>query len=135
MTPSVPNRLINIDGYVIHRKDRPTSSRLAKGHGGVAVIVKSVYEVTVLPTPSTITSAESNLEIIWVKINVKLSRQLIIASIYRHPTNTQRQIEADLDDFEMQLQHILTQYPGATVIIAGDLNLCIKRNEPRLGAR
>ena len=134
LLPSVPNRLISINGYNLYRADRPVASSLAKGHGGVAILVKAAYSVTVLPTPVTAVRL-SNLEIIWAKVAIKKQRQLLIASVYRHPTNTRRQIEADMDDFEMQLQHHTAQFPGATVVIAGDFNLCLFKNEPNRGAR
>ncbi|XP_043200922.1 uncharacterized protein LOC122369881 [Amphibalanus amphitrite] len=35
----------------------------------------------------------------------------------------------------MQLQHLMAQHPGATVVVAGDFNLCIKKREPHLGAQ
>ena len=133
LRPSVPNRLVSVDGYNLYRADRPAASRLAQGHGGVAILVKAAYSVTVLPTP--VTGVEpSNLEIIWAKVAIKQQRQLLFASVYRHPTNTQRQVEADIGDFEMQLQHLTAQYPGATVVIAGDFNLCLLKNEPHRGA-
>ena len=64
LLPSVPNRLISINGYNLYRADRPVASSLAKGHGGVAILVKAAYSVTVLPTPVTAVRL-SNLEIIW----------------------------------------------------------------------
>ncbi|XP_043197602.1 uncharacterized protein LOC122368051 [Amphibalanus amphitrite] len=38
LTPSVPNRLLNIDGYRLYRCDRPDTRGLAKGRGGVALL-------------------------------------------------------------------------------------------------
>ena len=135
VSPLIPNRLLTVSGYTLHRVDRPASSRLAKGHGGVAILVRESFSVTVLPTPTTTSADRSNLEVIWAKIGAKQQRQFLFASVYRHPTNTRQQVEADLDDFEMQLQHLLTQYPGVTAVIAGDFNLCLIKNEPHLGAR
>ena len=133
--PSVPNRLIGVDGYTLHRADRPATSGLAKGHGGVAILAKRCHDVSVVPTPVTTSRARSNLEVLWTKVGVRRRRQLLFAAVYRHPTNTRQQVDADLDDFEMQLQHFLAQYPGATVVVAGDFNLCIKKQETHLGAQ
>ena len=40
LAPSIPNRLLTINGYSLHRADRPVSSGLANGHGGVAILVR-----------------------------------------------------------------------------------------------
>ena len=124
---------MSVDGYNLYRVDRSATSRLPKGHGGVAILVRANFSVTVLPTPVT-GIATSNLEIIWTKIAIKKQRQFLMASVYRHPTNTQRQIQADIDDFEMQLQHLTAQFPAATIVVAGDFNLCLLKNESHRGA-
>ena len=135
LAPSIPNRLLTINGYSLHRADRPVSSGLANGHGGVAILARECYSVTVLPTPATTNTNRSNIEVVWAKVGVKKRRQIVFASVYRHPTNTRHQVEADLSDFESQLQYFLTQYPGATFVIAGDFNLCLIKNEPQLGGK
>ena len=89
----------------------------------MAILARESFSVTVLPTPTTTSADRSTLEVIWAKIGAKQQRQFLFASVYRHPTNTRQQVEADLDDFEMQLQHLLTQYPGVTAVIAGDFKL------------
>ena len=37
LTSYVPTRLLTVSGYQLHRCDRPCTSRLAKGHGGVSL--------------------------------------------------------------------------------------------------
>lgn len=40
LSPNVPDRLINIDGYKLFRRDRPRSMNLPRGRGCVAVLVR-----------------------------------------------------------------------------------------------
>ena len=122
-TPSVPTRLLQVDGYKLCRVDWPSHSMLPYGHG-VAILTRECYEVEKLPTPVT-TATSSNLEIIWCLIRTAKRKRLLIASIYRHPTNTQQQLTADFDDLESQLQHMLITHPDVTLVIAGDLNVCL----------
>ena len=120
LSPDVPQRLLNIDGYQLFRRDRPATSRLPRRRGGVAVLVRDSLHVRVIDVPSAAES--SNLEIIWTSISCASHRCLILGSFYRHPTNTVSQITADLDDLERQIQFVFSRYPGLTVL-AGDHNL------------
>ena len=52
---------------------------------------------------------------------------MLMASAYRVPHNTTHQIAADLDDLESQIQHMVTNFPRATLMIGGDLNCCLLR--------
>ena len=69
LQPNVPNRLLNIDGYRLYRCDRPANCGLAKGHGGVALLIRDSCKVEVLKTPVT-GVLNSNLEVLWSKIIV-----------------------------------------------------------------
>ena len=65
LTTNIPSRLLNVAGYKLYREDRPKHSKLARGHGGVAILAKESLKVTILNTPVTESREESNLEIIW----------------------------------------------------------------------
>ena len=125
ITPNIPNRLLQIDGYKLHRVDRGKNSKLPYGHGGAALLTRDTYEVEKVPTPVTATTTTSNLEIIWCLVRTAKMKRLLVASVYRHPTNTQQQLTADFEDLESQLQHMLATYPCTTLVIAGDLNVCL----------
>ena len=129
LTPSVPDRLIGVSGYKLYRRDRPSDSGLPKGKGGVAVLVRDNLACELLPTPVT-GVAGSNLEIVWVLVRTSRHGAVLVASAYRVPQNTVRQLNTDLDDLECQLQHMITNFPRATVIIAGDLNTCLLKTKP-----
>ena len=121
LRPSVPARLLNVDGYRLYRHDRPADSGLPRGYGGVAVLARDALGVTVLETPHTDVGS-SKLEIIWTLIQPSKAKQIIFVSLYRHPTNTARQISDDLDDLESQLQCIMSSN-DCPIVIAGDLNI------------
>lgn len=127
LTANVPTRLLTVSGYQLHRCDRPRTSRLAKGHGGVALLSRDSYDVTVLPTPAA--DNGSNLEALWTTVRTSRHRQLLVGSFYRHPTQTVHQISADLDDIEHQLQCMLARHSGI-VVLCGDFNLNILDRSP-----
>ena len=120
LSGNVPSRLLTVSGYQLHRFDRPRTSRLAKGHGGVAILSRDSYDVVVLPTPQPV--APSNLEVVWAAVRTSKHRQILIGSFYRHPTQTIKQIAADLDDLENQIQCMTARHKGI-LILCGDFNL------------
>ena len=126
LTPSVPDRLMGVEGYKLYRRDRPANIGLPKGRGGVAVLVRDSLSCELLPTPVT-GIANSNLEIVWILVRPSKHRSMLMASAYRVPHNTTHQIAADLDDLESQIQHMVTNFPRATLMIGGDLNCCLLR--------
>ena len=91
----------------------------------MALLARDSYDVERVLTPVTATSASSNVEIVWCLIRTAKLRRLLVASVYRHPTNTRQQLTADFNDIEGQLQHMLSTYPDTTMVIAGDLNACL----------
>ena len=127
-TERTPDRLLNISGYRLVRRDRPRDSKLARGHGGVALYVRECFETEVLSTRVT-GVRNSNLEMLWVTVRVGKCRRLLIGSAYRVPKNTGEQLTADLDDLETQLQHMLVIHPGLTVVLGGDINCCILKSD------
>ena len=124
LTPNVPDRLLTVSGYKLYRSDRPSGSHLPKGKGGVAVLVRDCYKCEQLKTPFT-GDANSNLEIVWVLIHVSKHQSLLVASAYRVPSNTTRQVTADLESLENQIQFMLVNYPRSTLVVAGDFNCCL----------
>ena len=120
LSPHVTQRLLTVDGYQLFRCDRPVTSGLPRGRGGVAVLARQCLSVQVIDVP--VMGGASNSETIWTTVGNSTSRLLTLCSFYRHPTQTVAQIAADLDDLEHQIQYVLAAYPG-TVAIAGDHNL------------
>ena len=125
--PRIPDRLLTVQGYRLLRNDRPASSPLARGHGGVAILVRDNLTCEILAAPITGVQ-HSNLEIMWVIVRTGKRPPLLVASAYRVPVNTARQVALDLEDFECQLQYMYANYPRATVVIAADFNCCLLNN-------
>ena len=128
LTPRVPDRLMGVNGYKLYRRDRPTDLDLPKGKGGVALLVRDNLTSELLPTPVT-GIVNSNLEIMWVLVRTSKHQAVLVASAYRVPHNTTRQLATDLEDLECQLQHMLTNFPRATLILGGDLNCCLLKSK------
>ena len=126
LTPNVPDRLLSVSGYKLYRRDRPAELKLPRGKGGVAVLVREEFSSELIPTPVT-GVANSNLEILWVRVHTGRNQSLLVASAYRVPANTVQQLSADLDDLECQIQFMLARFPRATVVITGDFNNCLLR--------
>ena len=76
-----------------------------------------------LPTP--VTGIDSNLEIVWVHLHLGKGRSVLVASAYRVPVTTMHQKSTDLDDLEQQLQFMIARYPRSTIVVCGDLNMCL----------
>ena len=125
-TPNVPARLLSVSGYTLHRRDRPVESKLPRGKGGVAVLVREGLSSELIPTPVT-GVVNSNLEILWVRVRTGKHHSLLVASAYRVPSNSVHQLSADLKDLECQLQFMFARFPKATLVITGDFNNCLLR--------
>ena len=69
--------------------------------------------------------SNSNIEVLWANVYVGKFRAILFASVYRVPSNTTAQVTADLEDLECQMQHMLANSAGASLVIAGDLNCCL----------
>ena len=112
---------IPVPGYQLLRRDRPDG----RGYGGIAVLVKETFVVTVVDGPDQVL-AGSKLESLWVRIRAG-SQQVLLCSLYRPPVQTQARVTADLDELEQQLQHVITRHSGP-IIVAGDININTRDN-------
>ena len=116
LKPTTHGRYVPVPGYQLLRRDRPDG----RGYGGVAVLVKESFAVTVVDGPDQVT-AGSKLESLWVQIRAG-PQKVLLFSLYRPPVQTQARVTADLDELEQQLQHVITRHSGP-IIIAGDINI------------
>ena len=124
LTPNIPDRLLTVSGYSLYRSDRPDELNLPKGKGGVALLVRDCLKSEQLPRPDT-EAAASQLEIVWVLVHLAKNRTVLIASAYRVPNTTVRQLTADFDDLESQIQFMIAKYPRSTLVLCGDFNRCL----------
>ena len=79
--------------------------------GGVFVLAKSSI-------PSSQIDINSPIETVWSYINLNKNSDIIVGSVYfpAHPADTV------LDDLQSCVVEVKQRYPGAQIILGGDLN-------------
>ena len=115
-------------GYTVYRRDR-----VGEGGGGVALLIKSCYASTEVAS----VSADPKCELIWVEVELRDKKKLLVSSFYRQPKeHTTSQLEA----LQSSLHPILETYRGfVPIIMGGDYNLpdiswdsiCVKSESTR----
>ena len=81
LNKSVPDHMIAVNGYNLHRWDRNSDSGKATG-GGLLVYYKNHLNVSAI---STLNVCTPNLETLWVKLQLKQARPQYIGVVYRPP--------------------------------------------------
>ena len=114
-----PDRLVNLPGYNIFRRDRIIGRK--KSGGGVAIFTKETLQVTRVDS-SLPACSRSHTETPWLNIKLDKRRSTIIEAIYRAPSTTATQTHSDFDHTEEQLQAIIEAHPTKRIMLAGDLN-------------
>ncbi|CAB4034843.1 Hypothetical predicted protein, partial [Paramuricea clavata] len=118
LNTSVTNKEIEIEGYKLHRLDR-----LHKKGGGVCVYIRKDIKSLVLKDLSYI--SETNFHQLWIKLQHKKSKSLLVCVSYRPP-------DSPLDCFEKYFNpnyvHALTM--GKLIILLGDLNCDMLKPTP-----
>ncbi|KAF0304948.1 hypothetical protein FJT64_002607 [Amphibalanus amphitrite] len=117
LRPATPSRLVVLPGYDISRVDRPDG----RGYGGVAILTRAGITTSALKITGSGDPA-SKLESHWALLKLDRGRQLVIGSLYRPPRYTVAALQCDFADLEAQLQRVLVDFPGAPLVICGDLN-------------
>ena len=100
-------------GYTVYRKDRPN-----EGGGGVALLIRSCYSSTEVTLPDMC----SGSEIIWVEIELRYHKKLLVSSFYRPPND---HTTAQLESLQLSTESVLSRYksPNQSLIMGGDFNL------------
>ena len=100
-------------GYTVYRKDRSN-----EGGGGVALLIHSCYSSTEVTIPDTC----SGSEIIWVEIELRNRKKLLVSSFYRRPND---HTTAQLESLQLSIEFVLSRYksPNQSLTIGGDFNL------------
>ena len=108
LTPDIENSEIFPEEYVTFRKDRTD-----KKGGGVLISVNKTY------VSSEVTIENNNCELIFVRIQLKDQKDLIVGSFYRPDWTDDEYMES----FIKAVEGIRSQYKDHTVWIGGDFNL------------
>ena len=113
-----PNRLISLPGYQVFRQDRTLGRK--KAGGGVAIYIRDSFQASRVAAPAP--SGQSYTESIWLSVKLTKRRATSIGCIYRPPSTSATQVNADFDDIEEQLQAVIAAHPAQRIALTGDLN-------------
>ena len=119
LNSTVTNSEIAIDDYKIFRLDR-----VHKKGGGVCAFVKKVLKVTIL-NELTYTSESNFQQLIWIKLQNKKMKSMIICVTYRPPDCPLNCIQ---DDFRQNYVRALSM--NEPIFILGDLNCNLLKDCP-----
>ena len=117
LNQSIDNLELAIPGYTIHRLDRGNGIT-GKGGGGLIIYTNSKYDFQYIENWSM---GNDDIEIMWVKLNLKLTRPTFVANIYRPPSGS---IARFIDILEQKLLDISAEVEGEyDLLLLGDVNL------------
>ena len=109
LNPSIPDMVIELPGYSLHRRDR------ADGYGGVAIYIDVNVPSTML---HNLTS--DVVENIWLLLNIG-NQKMALSVFYRPPNSDQMHVTNFIEEFNVQLNAI-QQYKPDLICITGDFN-------------
>ena len=106
---STPDKLLEIDGYILVRADHPNNIKI----GGVCIYYKESLPVRVisLPYPQEALLSEMTYS----------NKNVIVSVSYRFPRQNNREFDLFLTNFEKLLSYINERKPFLSVI-TGDFN-------------
>ena len=114
LKPEIPTEVVDLNGYVCHRKDRTDCS----GWGGVAVYVRDELNCKRLNQYE-----KSEFETVWLMYRAqKMPRSvshIVFAAVYHPPGADSRQLVNHLTD---TLDCITRKHPSAGLMLLGDFN-------------
>ena len=106
------NSIIQLQGYITHRRDRPGARR----GGGVIMYVTQTINSSIF---KPINDSEK-FEILWIKTKLN-DNDLFIAGLY-HPPKPNYKTQDLLDFFESTIDYIMCNFDSPIIIMAGDVN-------------
>ena len=126
---NVEDDLLNIEGYMVFRKDRSRSG------GGVLFYVRDYITVEVLSALSI-----DGIETLWLQTHVNNNKQVIFGVCYRPPNQSSDEINFFLDALYASFDILNLDHPMCPVVFLGDFNdRCTnwnsRRNDSELGMR
>lgn len=113
LDPNIPTEAVDVDGYILHRRDRSDGRQ----GGGVAAYVRSSLHC------SKLNIEHENLETLWLLYRgCRMPRTVshILIGIIYHPPGAEN--TAMTDHIVETADLILKQHPYAGIIILGDVN-------------
>ena len=107
LSDKIPNELVNIPGFNVYRKDRPSHG------GGVLLYIKETLPHTYCPDLTNF----NNTEVVWVRIDNKSSPSFYVSCVYNPKADDENYYQCMLNNFE----NVLAK--NKEIVILGDLNI------------
>ena len=103
----IPNELVNIPGFNVYRKDRPSHG------GGVLIYIKETLPHTYRPDLTNF----NNTEVVWVRIDNKSPPSFYVSCVYNPKADDENYYQCMLNNSENILAN------NKEIVILGDLNI------------
>ena len=116
---SVTNASVHIDGYKIYRLDR-----LRKRGGGICAYIKTNLKAKIHKDLTGIT--DSGLHQLWLQVQHKKLKSLLVCVVYRPPDNPITSLEGDLLQKYTQALSL-----NKDIVLLGDLNCDLLSDNPK----
>ena len=117
LSDKIPNELVNIPGFNVYRKDRPSHGWgvliYIKETWGVLIYIKETLPHTYCPDLTNF----NNTEVVWVRIDNKSSPSFYVSCVYNPKVDDENYYQCMLNNFENVLAN------NKEIVILGDLNI------------
>jgi hypothetical protein len=110
LNDNIPDCLVDIKDYKIHRKDRV-------GHRACGA---AIYITDAIPNRRANELEYAGIDLLWVEIHLNL-KKILVGACYRPPGQTADEVSTFMSLLEDSLDLVLAQNPE-TIILMGDLN-------------
>ena len=104
LSDKIPNELVNIPGFNVYRKDRPSHG------GGVLIYIKETLPHTYCPDLTNF----NNTEVVWVRIDNTSSPSFYVSCVYNPKADDENHYQCMLNNFE----NVLAK--NKEIVILGD---------------
>ena len=120
LKPDIPNTLIDIEGYIVHRLDRNylNEQGFLKRGGGIIVYVENTLSFDIIDG-DMFNVSKNDVELTTLCIKRPHTRRLYLLSIYRPPTGKVKNCITTLENSLKFLPHI----DKSDIFLGGDFNI------------
>ena len=125
LNASIDSQMVNIPGYSLIRHDRSFGSKSkTKRGGGLSIYINEALSSD-LKILKDLNSSNKNLESLWLKIQRKQAKNIILSAVYRPPNG---KVNKAINYLNSSLNKI-EQLNKNDVYIVGDLNIDYKNRK------
>ena len=125
LNASIDSQMVNIPGYSLIRHDRSFGSKSKTKRGGGLSIYMNEALSSDLKILKDLNSSNKNLESLWLKIQRKQAKNIILSAVYRPPNG---KVNKAINYLNSSLNKI-EQLNKNDVYIVGDLNIDYKNRK------